>query len=91
MKLANSINNKMHSNSFKGIIRLSSNTLIITKINSINIPDITAVKAFFLTLQDKLCQQFEHVDNKAKFAEHNWQHKPKGGGRSRILNTLHNF
>lgn len=50
-----------------------------------NIPDINAVKAFLLTLQDKLCQQLEHVDNNAKFAEQNWQHKPKGGGRSRIL------
>lgn len=50
-----------------------------------NIPDINAVKAFLLTLQDKLCQQFEHIDNTAKFAQHNWQHKQKGGGRSRIL------
>ncbi|WGL97479.1 oxygen-dependent coproporphyrinogen oxidase [Arsenophonus sp. aPb] len=50
-----------------------------------NIPDINAVKAFLLTLQDKLCQQLEHVDNNAKFAEQNWQHKHKGGGRSRIL------
>ncbi len=43
-----------------------------------NIPDINAVKAFLLTLQDKLCQQLEHVDNNAKFAEQNWQHKQKG-------------
>lgn len=50
-----------------------------------NIPDINAVKAFLLTLQDKLCQQLEHVDNNAKFAEQNWQHKHKGRGRSRIL------
>jgi coproporphyrinogen III oxidase len=50
-----------------------------------NIPDINAVKAFLLTLQDKLCQQLEHVYNNAKFAEQNWQHKQKGGGRSRIL------
>ena len=50
-----------------------------------NIPDINAVKAFLLTLQDKLCQQLEHVDNNAKFAEQSWQHKHKGGGRSRIL------
>ncbi|PAV01911.1 hypothetical protein CBG25_14000 [Arsenophonus sp. ENCA] len=50
-----------------------------------NIPDINAVKAFLLTLQDKLCQQFEHIDNTAKFAQHNWQHKQKGSGRSRIL------
>ncbi|MFS1538477.1 MAG: oxygen-dependent coproporphyrinogen oxidase [Candidatus Phlomobacter fragariae] len=50
-----------------------------------NMPNINAVKAFLLTLQDKLCQQLEHVDSITKFAEHNWQHKQKGGGRSRIL------
>ncbi|SPP31601.1 Oxygen-dependent coproporphyrinogen-III oxidase [Arsenophonus endosymbiont of Aleurodicus floccissimus] len=36
-------------------------------------------------MEDKLCQQFEPIDNTAKFAQHNWQHKQKGGGRSRIL------
>lgn len=50
-----------------------------------NIPDINAVKAFLLALQDKLCKQLEHIDNNTKFVEQNWQHKQKGGGRSRIL------
>ncbi|MGP1931245.1 MAG: oxygen-dependent coproporphyrinogen oxidase [Arsenophonus sp. ET-YP4-MAG3] len=50
-----------------------------------NIPNIDAVKVFFLTLQDKLSQQLEYIDNKEKFIEHNWKHKQKGEGRSRIL------
>ncbi|MFP3019561.1 MAG: oxygen-dependent coproporphyrinogen oxidase [Arsenophonus sp.] len=49
------------------------------------ISDINAVKEFFLTLQNKLCQKFEYIDKKAKFLEDNWKHKKKGGGRSRIL------
>ncbi len=55
------------------------------KIHIMNITDINAVKIFLLTLQDKMCLQFEHVDNKEKFTEHNWDNKKKGGGRSRIL------
>ncbi|CAA0111007.1 oxygen-dependent coproporphyrinogen oxidase [Zhongshania aliphaticivorans] len=42
--------------------------------------DIAAVKQFLLSLQDRICEQLEAVDGKAKFVEDDW-----GRGRSRVM------
>jgi coproporphyrinogen III oxidase len=48
-------------------------------------PDIAQVKAFLLSLQEKLCQQLAAADGKAQFAEDEWVREEGGGGRSRVL------
>ncbi|CAQ83485.1 MULTISPECIES: oxygen-dependent coproporphyrinogen oxidase [Photorhabdus] len=50
-----------------------------------NTPNINQIKSFFLSLQDKICQQLEQADGTAKFTEQSWQRKEGGGGRSRIM------
>ncbi|POP52036.1 oxygen-dependent coproporphyrinogen oxidase [Zhongshania marina] len=42
--------------------------------------DIAAVKQFLLSLQDRICEQLEAADGKAKFVEDDW-----GRGRSRVM------
>ncbi|OCQ51324.1 Coproporphyrinogen-III oxidase, aerobic [Photorhabdus australis subsp. thailandensis] len=50
-----------------------------------NTPNINQIKSFFLSLQDKICQQLEQADGTAKFTEQSWQRREGGGGRSRIM------
>ena len=48
-------------------------------------PDITAVKAYLLDLQNHICRELEAEDGTGRFAEDNWTRTEGGGGRSRIL------
>ncbi|WP_036774723.1 oxygen-dependent coproporphyrinogen oxidase [Photorhabdus australis] len=50
-----------------------------------NTPNINQIKSFFLSLQEKICQQLEQADGTAKFTEQSWQRREGGGGRSRIM------
>ncbi|RMG29471.1 MAG: oxygen-dependent coproporphyrinogen oxidase [Gammaproteobacteria bacterium] len=47
-------------------------------------PDIEAVKAWLLRLQDEITAAFEALDGKA-FREDAWQREGGGGGRTRVL------
>ena len=47
-------------------------------------PNLQAVKAFLLELQERICQQLSSIDG-AAFQEDVWQRKEGGGGRSRVL------
>ncbi len=48
-------------------------------------PDVAAVKAYLLDLQDRICRALEAEDGTARFAEDNWPRAEGGGGRSRVL------
>lgn len=48
-------------------------------------PDIHAVKAYFLALQDKICEGIEQEDGESQFMEEQWQREEGGGGRSRVI------
>ena len=48
-------------------------------------PDVAAVKAYLLDLQDRICRALEAEDSGARFAEDNWTRAEGGGGRSRVL------
>jgi len=48
-------------------------------------PDINAVKAYLLSLQDNICNQLEAVDGSGKFEEDSWDREAGGGGRTRVL------
>ncbi|MDO7667232.1 MAG: coproporphyrinogen III oxidase, partial [Pseudomonadota bacterium] len=50
-------------------------------------PDIKAVRAYLIDLQDRICKEIEIADGQAKFIEDNWQREGMGGGggRSRVL------
>jgi len=50
-------------------------------------PDIHAVRAYFMDLQDRICHQIEAEDGGAKFVEDEWQREGSGGGggRTRVL------
>jgi len=50
-------------------------------------PDIQAVRAYFMALQDRICQYVEAEDGAAKFVEDEWQREGSGGGggRTRVL------
>ena len=51
-----------------------------------DIPDIDAVKAYLLDLQDRICAGLEVEDGSAKFEEDLWQREGGGGGgRTRVL------
>lgn len=52
---------------------------------SANQPDLMAVKAFLLSLQDHICQQLLVEDGATAFREDAWQRAEGGGGRSRVL------
>ncbi|KHD28465.1 oxygen-dependent coproporphyrinogen oxidase [Xenorhabdus nematophila] len=56
-----------------------------------NIPNISQVKNFFLSLQDQICQQLEQIDGHSTFIEDYWQREEGGNGRSRVLTTGHVF
>ncbi|SIO21953.1 oxygen-dependent coproporphyrinogen oxidase [Salinivibrio sp. ES.052] len=53
--------------------------------------DKQAVKAFFLQLQDDICQQLAQDDGQARFIEDAWEREKGGGGRSRVLRQGHVF
>lgn len=48
-------------------------------------PDIAAVKAYLLDLQDRICAMLEREDGAEKFRTDHWAREEGGGGRSRIL------
>jgi coproporphyrinogen III oxidase len=48
-------------------------------------PDIPAVRAYLLDLQDRICAGLEAEDGSGTFAEDAWQRPAGGGGRSRLL------
>jgi coproporphyrinogen III oxidase len=50
-----------------------------------NTPDINAVKAYLLQLQDNICQALEGEEPQARFHEDQWQYEGGGGGRTRVL------
>ena len=43
------------------------------------------VKAYFMALQDTICQGLEAADGKAQFVEDSWQREEGGGGRTRVI------
>ncbi|MFD2935228.1 oxygen-dependent coproporphyrinogen oxidase [Spirosoma flavum] len=43
------------------------------------------ITAFFMDLQDRICQSLEDADGRALFREDAWERPGGGGGRSRIL------
>lgn len=47
--------------------------------------DKNAVKAYFLSLQDRICQALEQVDGEAVFDTDTWQRDAGGGGITRVL------
>jgi coproporphyrinogen III oxidase len=48
-------------------------------------PDLNAVRAYLLTLQDSICSALEHEDGTGKFHEDAWTRPEGGGGRSRVM------
>jgi len=47
--------------------------------------DKTAVKAYLLDLQDRICNALQAEDGKARFKEDSWVREEGGGGRSRVI------
>jgi coproporphyrinogen III oxidase len=47
-------------------------------------PDVVAVKAYLLSLQDSICAALEAEDGTTRFHEDAWS-RPEGGGRTRVL------
>ncbi|RLA01553.1 MAG: oxygen-dependent coproporphyrinogen oxidase [Gammaproteobacteria bacterium] len=43
-------------------------------------PDLNVVRAYFMDLQDRICQEVATEDGKAPFVEDNWQREGSGGG-----------
>jgi coproporphyrinogen III oxidase len=50
-----------------------------------NAPNIDAVKAYLLNLQDRICKAVEQEDGQARFLEDRWERPEGGGGISRVL------
>jgi coproporphyrinogen III oxidase len=50
-----------------------------------SLPDIEAVKAYLLELQERICGELEREDGGARFREDAWERPQGGGGRSRVL------
>ena len=48
-------------------------------------PDLTAVKAYLLDLQDRICRTLEAEEDGTRFTEDHWKRAEGGGGRSRVL------
>ena len=46
---------------------------------------VDQVKAYLLSLQDKICRALESHEPTARFQEDNWQRAEGGGGQSRVL------
>jgi coproporphyrinogen III oxidase len=49
------------------------------------LPDVAAVKTYFLSLQDILCAALAAEDGGTHFHEDAWQRQGEGGGRTRVL------
>ncbi len=47
--------------------------------------DKTAVKAYLLDLQDRICNALQAEDGQASFKEDSWTREEGGGGRSRVI------
>ncbi|SBS25381.1 Coproporphyrinogen-III oxidase, aerobic [Marinomonas spartinae] len=47
--------------------------------------DIAAVKAYLLSLQDRICEELEAFEPEARFREDTWDRPKGGGGRSRAI------
>lgn len=47
--------------------------------------DSQAVRAYLLTLQDRICDAIGDLDTGGKFSEDQWQRPTGGGGRTRLL------
>lgn len=45
----------------------------------------STITAWFMNLQNQICEALEQTDGKGKFIEDNWQRKEGGGGRTRII------
>ena len=48
-------------------------------------PNVAAVKAYLLTLQDAICAALEQEDDGGKFRTDEWSRPEGGGGRTRLL------
>jgi len=48
-------------------------------------PQVSRVKEYLLDLQDRICNQLEQTDGKAKFVTDEWQREQGGGGRTRVI------
>ena len=48
-------------------------------------PDLNAVRAYLLALQDSICAALEREDETSRFHEDNWSRAEGGGGRSRVM------
>ena len=48
-------------------------------------PDLAAVKAYLLDLQDRICAELARLDGGIAFREDRWERPEGGGGRSRVL------
>ena len=48
-------------------------------------PDLNAVRAYLLALQDSICAALEREDGTGRFHEDNWSRTEGGGGRSRVM------
>jgi coproporphyrinogen III oxidase len=48
-------------------------------------PDIMAVKAYLLELQDRICSSLEIADGQQRFQTDKWVREAGGGGRTRVL------
>jgi coproporphyrinogen III oxidase len=49
------------------------------------LPDVAAVRAYLLALQDRICAGLEREDGRASFLEDRWERPGGGGGRSRVI------
>ncbi len=47
--------------------------------------DVTAVEAYLLELQDRICESLESLDGTARFVEEQWRRPQGGGGRTRVI------
>jgi coproporphyrinogen III oxidase len=52
-----------------------------------NQPDIMAVKAYLLELQDLICSTLEIADGQQRFQTDKWVREAGGGGRTRVLDN----
>jgi len=51
----------------------------------VNTPDIAAVRAYLLDLQERICAELAAEDEGKEFREDAWQRPEGGGGRTRVL------
>lgn len=49
------------------------------------LPDVAAVRAYLLSLQDRICAALEAEDGTARFRTDEWTRPEGGGGRTRVL------